>query len=214
MLVLSRQQNESIRVGEEIKITTVEITGATVRVGIDCPLAMPIRKDTKEAQPIARKDAGQVVISRERERMIFIGDDVVVTIIDINSACYKMRYGIECPKELHVCRQEMYDAVKQQEAEAAQAKAEEQARPADEAGKRITRFYKRTEKQALVIKGNIIVTVHTIEDGTVRLEVETSKRTWCSYKEVYDRKQARKMAKKVREEVRLAAEKGKAQWKR
>lgn len=37
MLVLSRNQNESIMVGDEIKITVVDVRGRRVRLGIDAP---------------------------------------------------------------------------------------------------------------------------------------------------------------------------------
>ena len=37
MLVLSRKQQETILVGEAIKITVVRIHGNTVRIGIDAP---------------------------------------------------------------------------------------------------------------------------------------------------------------------------------
>ncbi|MCH8851107.1 MAG: carbon storage regulator CsrA [Planctomycetes bacterium] len=44
MLVLSRQQDESIMVGDDIKITIVRISGDKVRVGIDAPEEMPVHR--------------------------------------------------------------------------------------------------------------------------------------------------------------------------
>lgn len=37
MLVLSRQKNEVIRIGDDIKITVAEVRGDKVRIGIDAP---------------------------------------------------------------------------------------------------------------------------------------------------------------------------------
>ena len=44
MLVLSRQQDESIMVGDDIKITIVRISGDKVRVGIDAPKDMAVHR--------------------------------------------------------------------------------------------------------------------------------------------------------------------------
>lgn len=37
MLVLSRQRNETIKIGDEISITVVDIRGDKVRIGIEAP---------------------------------------------------------------------------------------------------------------------------------------------------------------------------------
>ena len=44
MLVLSRQLNEKIMVGDDIEITIVDIRGDKVRVGIDAPEEMPVHR--------------------------------------------------------------------------------------------------------------------------------------------------------------------------
>lgn len=45
MLVLSRKKNEAIHIGEEgIVITVVEIRGQQVRIGIEAPADVPIRR--------------------------------------------------------------------------------------------------------------------------------------------------------------------------
>ena len=50
MLVLSRQRDESIVIGEHIVITIVDIRGEKVRLGIDAPPHVPVhRKEVYEA---------------------------------------------------------------------------------------------------------------------------------------------------------------------
>ena len=49
-----------------------------------------------------------LVLSRHRDESIMIGDDVVVTIVDIRGD--KVRLGIEAPQSIPVHRQEICDA--------------------------------------------------------------------------------------------------------
>lgn len=45
MLVLSRHRNESITIGDNVKITIVEIRGDKVRVGIEAPKDLPVHRE-------------------------------------------------------------------------------------------------------------------------------------------------------------------------
>ena len=50
MLVLSRQRDESIIIGDDIEITIVDIRGEKVRLGINAPPHVPVhRKEVYEA---------------------------------------------------------------------------------------------------------------------------------------------------------------------
>ncbi len=53
-----------------------------------------------------------LVLSRHRDESIMIGDDVVITVVDIRGD--KVRLGIDAPKEIPVHRQEIYDAIKRE----------------------------------------------------------------------------------------------------
>ncbi len=44
MLVLSRHRDESIMIGDNIRITIVEIRGDKIRVGIDAPPEVPVHR--------------------------------------------------------------------------------------------------------------------------------------------------------------------------
>lgn len=45
MLVLSRQTGESIKIGENITVTVVEVKGGQVRLGFDAPKVVPIHRE-------------------------------------------------------------------------------------------------------------------------------------------------------------------------
>lgn len=55
-----------------------------------------------------------LVLSRKKDESIVIGDGIVVRIVEIRGD--KVRLGIEAPKDVPVHRQEVYDAIKRQEA--------------------------------------------------------------------------------------------------
>ena len=54
-----------------------------------------------------------LVLSRKRNEQIRIGDDIVIAVVDIRGD--KVRLGILAPKEVPVHRQEVYDAIKQEQ---------------------------------------------------------------------------------------------------
>jgi carbon storage regulator len=58
-----------------------------------------------------------LVLSRHRDESIMIGDNVVVTIVDIRGD--KVRLGIDAPKEIPVHRQEVYEAIRRENENAA-----------------------------------------------------------------------------------------------
>lgn len=62
-----------------------------------------------------------LVLSRHRDESIMIGDDVVVTIVDIRGD--KVRLGIDAPKDIPVHRQEVYDAIQRENRKASQTEA-------------------------------------------------------------------------------------------
>lgn len=55
-----------------------------------------------------------LVLSRHRDESIMIGDDVVITIVDIRGD--KVRLGIQAPTKIPVHRQEVYEAIQRERA--------------------------------------------------------------------------------------------------
>ena len=61
MLVLSRQRDETIVIGEDIEVTVVDIRGDKVRLGISAPKHVPVhRKEVFEAIKRENRAAAEV----------------------------------------------------------------------------------------------------------------------------------------------------------
>jgi carbon storage regulator len=52
MLVLSRKQNERIRVGDSVVVTVVRVSGDKVRIGIEAPAHVRVIRDELEVDLI------------------------------------------------------------------------------------------------------------------------------------------------------------------
>lgn len=64
-----------------------------------------------------------LVLSRQKDESIIIGDDIKITIVDVRGD--KVRLGIEAPREISVHRKEIYDTIQKEKEEKAQKSAEE-----------------------------------------------------------------------------------------
>ena len=51
-----------------------------------------------------------LVLSRYRDESIYIGDDVIITVVDIRGD--RVRIGVQAPPDVSVHRQEVYEAIK------------------------------------------------------------------------------------------------------
>ena len=58
-----------------------------------------------------------LVLSRQRDETIMIGDDIELTVVDIRGD--KVRLGINAPAHISVHRKEIYDAIKRENEQAA-----------------------------------------------------------------------------------------------
>lgn len=78
-----------------------------------------------------------LVLSRQRDQTIMIGDDIEITVVDIRGD--KVRLGINAPPEIPVHRKEVYDAIKRENRAASGVRPEDIANvagnPKDQTGR-------------------------------------------------------------------------------
>lgn len=64
-----------------------------------------------------------LVLSRQRDETIMIGDDVEITVVDIRGD--KVRLGITAPRHIQVHRKEVYEAIKRENQQAAKLRVDD-----------------------------------------------------------------------------------------
>jgi carbon storage regulator len=79
-----------------------------------------------------------LVLSRQRDESIMIGDDVEIIIVDVRGD--KVRLGITAPKSIPVHRREIYDAIQREKTD--KKESEKQPEKESKASKQ-----EKTEKQ-------------------------------------------------------------------
>jgi carbon storage regulator len=67
-----------------------------------------------------------LVLSRQRDEAIMIGDEVEITVVDIRGD--KVRLGINAPRHIQVHRKEVYEAIKRENEQAARLKPDDVAK--------------------------------------------------------------------------------------
>lgn len=69
MLVLTRKVGESIRIGDNIKLTVIEADGSNIKLGIDAPRSVKVHREevferileeNKQAAQVEKVDMGQM----------------------------------------------------------------------------------------------------------------------------------------------------------
>lgn len=64
-----------------------------------------------------------LVLSRQRDQTIMIGDDIEITVVDVRGD--KVRLGINAPASVTVHRKEVYEAIKRENRNASQVSQED-----------------------------------------------------------------------------------------
>ena len=71
-----------------------------------------------------------LVLSRQRDETIMIGDNIQITVVDIRGD--KVRLGIVAPREIPVHRKEVYDAIQRENREASNLEPKDLAKVSGE----------------------------------------------------------------------------------
>ncbi len=59
-----------------------------------------------------KKESKMLVLSRQKDESIIIGDDIKITIVDVRGD--KVRLGINAPRSISVHREEIYEAIQRE----------------------------------------------------------------------------------------------------
>jgi carbon storage regulator len=68
-----------------------------------------------------------LVLSRQRDESIMIGDDVEIIIVDVRGD--KVRLGITAPKDIPVHRREIYDAIQREKSQKKDSEEQQDKKP-------------------------------------------------------------------------------------
>jgi carbon storage regulator len=104
MLVLTRQEDESIVIGDGIELMVGHVGGGTAELQIDAPSGVSV---TKDGEPYNR--SGEDLY---RDEVVDVGKDVTVIVVDIRGD--RVRLGIEAPGEIPVHRREVFEAIQRE----------------------------------------------------------------------------------------------------
>ncbi len=66
-------------------------------------------------KPAHKRNCKMLVLSRQKDESIMIGDNVEIIIVDVRGD--KVRLGITAPKDISVHRREVYDAIQREKTE-------------------------------------------------------------------------------------------------
>jgi carbon storage regulator len=78
---------------------------------------LDLRTDLVDA--IWRKEARLLVLTRKASQSIVIGNNIVITILDVHRD--QVRIGIEAPRDVDVHRQEVFEALQEANRQAAES---------------------------------------------------------------------------------------------
>jgi carbon storage regulator len=91
-------------------------------VGCGIAAARSCSRGIQLTSAIAKKESPMLVLSRKKNESIVINNDITIVVVEIRGD--KVRLGVEAPKEVPVHRREVYDAIRRNDAAAAQARSE------------------------------------------------------------------------------------------
>jgi carbon storage regulator len=100
MLVLSREINQSLMIGDDMQLEVLKIRGTRANLRITRRL-------------IGGRLTQEVFADwLEKDRSIELGNQISCAVVDIGGNPTKVRLGIQAPKDISVHRKEVYDAIR------------------------------------------------------------------------------------------------------
>ena len=90
-----------------------------------------------------------LVLSRQRDQTIMIGDEIEITVVDIRGD--KVRLGITAPTRIAVHRKEVYEAIKRENEQAAQFNSRIDGGDLDVIRRTIRQFQVKKEKIEMLL---------------------------------------------------------------
>ena len=51
MLIITRKPGEAVYIGKDIAVTVLDVNGKQIRIGIDAPMDVPIKRDNIKSRP-------------------------------------------------------------------------------------------------------------------------------------------------------------------
>jgi carbon storage regulator len=67
MLILTRRLNESLMIGDQVKITVLGVKGSQVRLGIEAPRDVSVHREEIFERIVAEKASDGVIINGQAE---------------------------------------------------------------------------------------------------------------------------------------------------
>jgi len=112
-----------------------------------------------------------LVLSRYRDESIYIGDDIVITVVDIRGD--RVRIGVQAPPDVTVHRQEVYEAIKNgvRETKSGSGKAENSSAPKPASPPLSQELSKRKAKVSVEAKGLPVNIEPPVDFGTLTAEI-------------------------------------------
>lgn len=101
MLIVGREIGQSVIIGEEIKVTVLQV-GSKPRLVIDSPMNTKIKRVKQSQNEIGNLKNG----ARKVGTTMLIGDVIKISILQTESGL--LRFAIDAPKEINVFREEIY----------------------------------------------------------------------------------------------------------
>ena len=110
MLKLTRGVGRRIMIGDQVIVEVIAISSKEIHLDIQIPCGLGITYRT--VTQVFESDSNVQVILEEGEQMK-IGESVVLENVEIRIWNNEAIVGVSAPKELIICREELYDRFKQ-----------------------------------------------------------------------------------------------------